>query len=291
MTDLFKVHEIGRDIWEIVDIADCHCYLVRGSRRAVLVDSCLGVGNLRACVQELAGGLPVTVLLTHRHYDHVAGSYLFGDVHLPEGEGAHPEIAEEQNQLRLKIFDEECRIDNGTLRAMRDGGRPDFQKVAEGDIFNLGGVTIEAVSLPGHTDHSMGYLVRERRLLLSGDAVTPIMCLFFQESLSIAAWKNTLRKMERLDFDAFRTGHHSHAFSKEDIASFELLADYAFGATDWMEWMHSFLPGCTGSLYVSPGSTITDVDSPHFRALIGPYRPRPKKHRLHRRHGADQEDE
>ncbi|RRF98823.1 MAG: hypothetical protein DUD39_07655 [Coriobacteriaceae bacterium] len=117
------------------------------------------------------------------------------------------------------------------------------------------------------------------------------MCLFFQESLSIEAWKNTLRKMERLDFDAFRTGHHSHAFLKEDIASSKRLADYALGATDWMEWMHSFLPGCTGSLYVSPGSTITDVDSPHFRALIGPYRPRPKKHRLHRRHGADQEDE
>lgn len=291
MADLFRMHEIERDIWEIVDVADCHCYLARGSKRAVLIDSCLGVGDLRSCVQELAGDLPVTVLLTHRHYDHVAGSYLYDDVHLPEGEGEHPEMAEEQNALRVKILAEKGRIDAGTHCAMRNGRRPDFQPVREGDIFDLGGIAIEAVSLPGHTDHSMGYLVRQRKLLLSGDAVTPIMCLFFPESLLIADWKNTLRKMERLDFDTFRTGHHSHAFSKEDIAGFERLADYALGATDWMEWMHSFLPGYTGSLYVSPGSTITDVDSPHFRALIGPYRPRPKKHRLHRRHGADQEDE
>ncbi len=286
MTGLFSVHEIGQSVWEIVDIADCHCYVVRGSRRAVLVDSCLGVGNLRTCVQGLAGSLPVTVLLTHRHYDHVAGSYLFDDMHLPEGEEAHPEIAEEQNAMRLKILEDEGRIDAGTLCAMRDGKRPCFQTVSEGDVFDLGGITIEAVSLPGHTDHSMGYLVREWKLLLSGDAVTPIMCLFFPESLSIAEWKKTLKKMEGLDFDTFRTGHHSHAFSKADLAGFERLADYALGATDWMEWMHSFIPGYTGSLYVPPESDITAVDSPSFRALIGPYKPRPKKHRRHRRHEA-----
>ncbi len=289
MTGLFRVHEIGQSVWEIVDIADCHCYLVRGSRRAVLVDSCLGVGNLRTCVQEVAGSLPVTVLLTHRHYDHVAGSYLFDDVHMPEGEGVHPEIAEGQNALRLKILEGEDRIDSETVCAMSDGKRPWFQTVREGDVFDLGGITIEAVSLPGHTDHSMGYLVRERRLLLSGDAVTPIMCLFFPESLPIAEWKETLAKMEELDFDIFRTGHHSHSFTKADIAGFEHLADYALSATNWMEWMHSFLPDCTGSLYVPPESDITDVDSPYFRALIGPYRPRPKKHRRHRRHSAGEE--
>lgn len=288
MADLFTVYEIERDIWEIVDIAGCHCYLVRGERRAVLVDSCLGVGDLRACVHGLADDLPVTVLLTHRHYDHVAGSYLFDDVHLPEGEGTHPEIAEEQNALRLKMLEDARQIDAETTCAMRDGRRPDFQTVREGDVFDLGGIAIEAVSLPGHTDHSMGYLVREQKLLLSGDAVTPIMCLFFPESLLIADWKKTLGKMKGLDFDTFRTGHHSHAFAKADLAGFEHLADYALGATDWIEWMHSFIPGYTGALYVPPETDITDVDSTSFRGLIGPYKPRPRKHHRNRRERTNQ---
>jgi glyoxylase-like metal-dependent hydrolase (beta-lactamase superfamily II) len=91
----------------------------------------------------------------------------------------------------------------------------------------LGGVTIEGYFLPGHTDHSMGYLLRERRLLLAGDAVTPCMCLFFPENLPIADWRQTLDKMGEMPFDTFRIGHYSHEFSKDDLRGFIVAADYA----------------------------------------------------------------
>lgn len=44
-------------------------YLVIGRQRAILIDAGLGVGHLRAFVENLTS-LPLTVLLTHGHIDH-----------------------------------------------------------------------------------------------------------------------------------------------------------------------------------------------------------------------------
>jgi len=70
-----------------VDVLGNHAYLVEGERAALLVDSCGGFGDLRACVQGITS-LPVTVALTHGHYDHLAGSYWFDEVRIAPVEAA-----------------------------------------------------------------------------------------------------------------------------------------------------------------------------------------------------------
>lgn len=285
MDKIFTVTDLGDGLWEIADCVGCRCYLVRGRDRVALVDSCVGVGDLRPVVHELAGGLPVTVLLTHRHHDHIAGSYLFDDVRIPREEDVDIALGEEQNEHAVRIYVEQGRAPEGAFSAMREGTRPSFTYFEEGDVLDLGGVTIEGVFLPGHTDHSMGYLVRERRLLLSGDAVTPCMCLFFPESLPIATWRQTLEKMQGLPFDTFRIGHYSHEFRKSDLDGFLAAADYALRGARGLSWMYTYIEGLKGSLYISPDTPTDDADSPDFRAVIGPYVPR--EHKRRRRHGAD----
>ena len=124
----------------------------------------------------------------------------------------------------------------------------------------------------------MGYLLRERRLLLSGDAVTPCMCLFFPESLSIATWREMLVKMQGIPFDTFRIGHYSHEFTKGDLEGFLSAADYALSGVRGLSWMYTYIDGLKGSLYISPKTPTDDADSPDFRAVIGPYVPRERKH-------------
>lgn len=270
--------QISEHVWQLSDADDCRCYVVCGNRDALLVDTMGGLGNVRVAVAEVTA-LPVTVALTHRHYDHVCGAYAFGHVLMSAADDGHWEFEEGCcHEARPKIA-RHLGLGEGELPPVTPELRPQVDHIADGDSFDLGGAHVDVVGLPGHTVGSLGYVVREDRVLLSGDAVTPIMCLFFEESLPIAGYRATLARMGELPFDEFWTGHHGVGFRREDLASFELAAAFAESRPYGMEWVHGYLPRFTGSLYVAPEQDLTNADSPEFRALIGPYVPRPRRHR------------
>ncbi|MBR3158839.1 MAG: MBL fold metallo-hydrolase [Atopobiaceae bacterium] len=272
----FKVVRIEQGIYQITDVLDNRAYIVAGEQSAVLIDTCGGYGDLRAFVQGILS-LPLTVLLTHSHYDHIGGAYFYDEVRMSPLEGDRWNEEAQNARTTYPQLLENGTFDETTPWALRDGRRPRVLEVGEGDVFDLGGTTVEAIALPGHTPGSMGYLVRERRVLLSGDAVTPIMCLFFKESLGIGTYRQTLAKMAELPFDRFYTGHHDVSFPRTSLPSFDACAEYALtdrGST----WRHTLLPDFMGTIHFAPCDT-TDVDGPKFRALIGPYVPRPPRKR------------
>lgn len=271
MRETYRVRQIEPDIWQISDVLDDRAYVVVGESSAVLVDTTIGYGDLAEVVRGITT-LPLTVLLTHNHYDHTGGVGWFEEACISRLEMPFLQ-REEQRAMRVH----EHMLKHGDAQpdvafAARDGGKPRYRAIGEGDRLDLGGLTVEAVLLPGHTPGSMGYLVRERRVLLSGDAVTPIMCLFFEENQGIQTYRATIAKMSTLDFECFYTGHHDVGFAKETLASFDACAEYALTARG-VPWRHTILPEFVGTVYLAPCNT-TDADSPEFRALIGPYVPR-----------------
>ncbi len=54
-------------------------YLVVGNARAVLLDTGMGIGDIRAEVERLTT-LPIVVVNSHSHYDHIGGNYQFAEV-------------------------------------------------------------------------------------------------------------------------------------------------------------------------------------------------------------------
>lgn len=274
MDNAYRAREVEPGIWQIRDVLDDRAYLVVGERAAALVDTCAGYGDVSAVVRGMVD-LPLTVLLTHSHYDHVGGAYFFDEVGIAaqdDGEwDAERALALEAYPKLVKRGEFVADVPFGP----RDGCAPRVSHVSEGDVLDLGGLTIEAVALPGHTPGSMGYLVRERRVLLSGDAVTPVMCLFFERSLGIDAYRTTLAKMSELPFDSFYTGHHDVPFAREELASFDACAEFA-KADRGITWRHMLISEFEGTIHLAPCKT-DDVDSPDFRALIGPYVPRPRR--------------
>jgi glyoxylase-like metal-dependent hydrolase (beta-lactamase superfamily II) len=272
----YGVREVAQDVWQITDALDDRAYLVVGKCEALLVDTCIGYGDIRSQVRSITD-LPVRVALTHAHYDHMGGAYLMGEVWISAAEDGRWEYEE---GLAARVYAQHLAsgvFEDGTVLGFRDGVRPLSHHVSDGDAFDLGGMVVEAVALPGHTPGSTGYLVRERRVLLSGDAVTPIMCLFFPNSLSVPSYRETLEKMSALPFDRFYTGHHDVGFAKGELASFDDTAAYAEGHRG-IPWQHALLEEYVGTAYLPPCGTI-DADSPDFRALIGPYVKRERRRR------------
>ncbi|MCR5070337.1 MAG: MBL fold metallo-hydrolase [Bacteroidales bacterium] len=131
-------------------------YLFVGKNEALLLDLSNPITwadnaaeSLRDIVWERAGGIPLTVTFTHNHGDHTGMLPAF--VNDPGVQFALPEtdfarLADRFPEERTRFFD-------------------------EGDVFDLGGLKLEAIGVPGHTDGSMVYLLQGRDLLFSGDAV------------------------------------------------------------------------------------------------------------------------
>lgn len=209
------------NLWQFQNSVGNCATLVIGREKALLFDTMTGLGDLLGAVRELTD-LPLIVVNSHGHFDHVGGNWQFDEVYLNRQDwylmerNAHfwPEI--QKNQAR------------DLSHAWESFHRPEMLRdLEEGDCFDLGGVTLEAVALPGHTPGSMGLLLPSERLLLAGDAISPEMCLFFPESLGLDAYLDTLRKIMDLHLDGFVQGHFSRIFPKQVLPKLEECAHMA----------------------------------------------------------------
>ena len=186
-------------------------YLVKGTERAALIDAGCGFGSLKAEVDR-HNELPLMVLLTHGHQDHAMGAVEFDEVWL------NPE----EKEVFLRHTDGPYRLLG--LAISRDAKLvtpedmlppPDydsFRPVRAGDVFDLGGVTLEAFACPGHSRGHLVYLDREHRILFSGDAVSRASFLLGKEAVSVEEYRdNLIRLRDQLDgkVDRILEGHGS----------------------------------------------------------------------------------
>ena len=76
-------------------------YLIIGTERALLIDTGIGIGNIRSVVETMTH-LPYDVVNTHHHYDHVGGNGRFSMVYAHKK--AIPVIQEQNNLQSRKEF-------------------------------------------------------------------------------------------------------------------------------------------------------------------------------------------
>jgi len=177
--DWFRVHAVGPGVFAISEprqYEGVNSFLVVGSKRALLFDSGLGVASIAGVVRKLTA-LPVTVLNSHTHFDHVGGNREFDDVRnldVPYSRAsARGEISES-----LRAYARETLTENrvcGPLPAgvtSRAYSIPAWRIAAhirDGERLDLGDRTLEIVRTPGHTPDSLCLLDSANGLLFTGD--------------------------------------------------------------------------------------------------------------------------
>ena len=210
---------ISDRVLQIGDSVGNACTLLLGDEKALLFDAMTGSCDLKEYVESLTD-LPLTVVISHGHFDHVCGAWQFGSAFMNALESAT------YTECRRILKDIERNTGIPLPEKLMSGAfRLDFQDVQEGDVFDLGGRRAEAVLLPGHTPGSIGLLVREEKLLLTGDAVSPQMCLFLPESLPVRVLFRTLDKVERLPAERILGSHFMKTFPMTHISVFRKCAE------------------------------------------------------------------
>lgn len=197
-----NIIKLRPNVYLIDDAGDSTCYLITGSEKALLVDTANGYEDLHAIVRTLTE-LPVIVVNTHGHGDHIFGNVYFDEAWL------HPS----DNALYDMFF--------GYAREdlEKRGLKPCPLKALEiGQIFDLGGVQLEVVDLKGHTAGSVGLLDKAGRILYTGDGLNTHIWMQLDHSLPIATLLETflaLKEKHGGDFDYVAHGHTKVLRDKE----------------------------------------------------------------------------
>ena len=219
----YGIQEIYPWLYSIYDPLNVYCYVIVGDERALLYDTGYGIGDLPGAVKSVTDK-PFDVVLGHGHHDHANGAFLFGEVWLGEGdfELCRANAAPRVRRIALKRMAEWEVAPPEGFDPEGYAGLPagNVKPLLPGHIFELGGLTAEAVAMEGHTAGSMGLLIREPGVLLCGDAANQGVWMFLPESLSVGAYIAMLERTAKLPFDTFFAGHQNDGKPKSDMQKY-----------------------------------------------------------------------
>lgn len=195
----FETETVGLHTHRIIERTGVCCYLIQGEEAAALIDTGAGIGNLAETVRKLTD-LPVHVLLTHGHMDHAGGTGSFQDVSLhPADWDMLPDAVTAESRW---AFIRSCKPHDGLAFQTEDMVQPfdgSVHPVSDGEIWDLGGIHLQAHHIPGHTKGSVAYLAIEDRILFMGDGAGIAVFLFQDQfSTTVRQYRETVQKLMAL---------------------------------------------------------------------------------------------
>ena len=197
------IKEMGPGIYLMDEAHEATGYLVIGKERACVIDTMNGCSDLYRAVREITDK-PVTVVNTHGHPDHIFGNVYF------DGAFLHP--ADLPLALSFADAPEFLRICEAQHLRM-----PPFREIREGDVLDLGGRHLAVYELPGHTPGGILLLLREDRILFTGDSVNHHLWMQLDGCAPLDVYVRSLDRVMFLEREADRI-LHGHARDFDDIS-------------------------------------------------------------------------
>jgi glyoxylase-like metal-dependent hydrolase (beta-lactamase superfamily II) len=185
----FEIYKVSEGVFAVLEpghTEEAISYLILGSEGAVLLDTGMGIADLKAEVERLTD-LPPVVVVSHGHYDHVGDNHRFDEVWAFDNDIDVARI--EQGRSR-----EECTryMAPGHYLVLPAGFDPAAYEIRPSrvtrrlqhlEVIDLGGRTLTVHHTPGHTGGSICLLDSRNNLLFTGDTFyTGMMFAHFEDS-------------------------------------------------------------------------------------------------------------
>lgn len=227
MEKYYNIIKINEFIYQISDPLGVLATLVIGEKKALLFDTTYGFGDLKKTISNLTDK-PLIVINSHGHMDHTGGNYQFSEIFISKDDFL---LFEKHNSpgYRTRNFERLEKHFNYNLGINKDDyihkTFTNFIFVKEHDIFDLGGIVLEVIFIPGHTTGSIALFIKNHKIMLVGDGAVEFTWVFLDESTKISEYINSLKKILLYDFELFLTGHGAGFRSKEKMKRFLKIAE------------------------------------------------------------------
>lgn len=142
-----------------VGMLQTNCYVIydKEIRQAVIVDPGDNADFIEECISKMEGVTVAAVLLTHCHSDHFKG------------------LTDIKNKYKVPVYVHEAdahrlKYQGGFLEASYEL-QPDDVMLHDGDHLSIGGMEIDVLHTPGHTEGGVCYYFKDNGILVSGDTL------------------------------------------------------------------------------------------------------------------------
>ncbi|MBO4339643.1 MAG: MBL fold metallo-hydrolase [Clostridia bacterium] len=184
------VNKICDGVFLLDEFGGTNCYLVVGSERALLIDCGTGFADLKGTVESIID-LPLTVIATHGHCDHIGGAGAFPEIYIHKDDTAFINRIQFTVPVR-KIFSMgvgDARRQGVKVSDVKKGEyKTKFIPIDESFSLDLGGKQIKIKHTPGHSKGSIAVIDETDKIIFSGDNVCDALWLFLPGGLSVEEW-------------------------------------------------------------------------------------------------------
>ena len=190
-----------------------YCYLIVGKDYALLIDSIIGLGNVKKFCETLTDK-KINLVNTHAHSDHIGGNFFFDCCYM------HPRdmalAAQSYGYKKEQLYEMALQSSPAEYRdrIVLDDNFADWDPIKTlpvygGDAFDLGDRIIEVVEAGGHTAGSIVLIDHKTRIAYSGDACNGSTLVEFDHSLPIIDYMESLLRLKKHqgEFDMMYGGH------------------------------------------------------------------------------------
>ncbi len=245
----YKINQVNEHSYRFSDKMGVYFDLFVGESKALLFDTGYGFGNIRNAVGQITDR-PLIVVNSHGHLDHTCGNFQFANcriyMHRSEKEIYKMHNSPDMRTKAVKYAKMLQEAKDRHKHAIPDGfdselyikaEAPECAEIDEGFVFDLGGVQMEAYVFGGHTKGGIGLYDRTAKNLYAGDAISPFVWLFLNESDSLPHYITVLKKAEDIDFSYLYMSHALLPAKKKAL-------DYYMDAAEYLDYAggYDFVP-------------------------------------------------
>jgi glyoxylase-like metal-dependent hydrolase (beta-lactamase superfamily II) len=182
----------------------CNGLYLKGKETRVLIDAGMGKRRISACMEQ---GVDL-LILSHCHYDHRSTIKLIPDIPVWCHEKEVPYI-----ESRERYFEGMGLARSGIDMEELQRGRP-FPNIPirkelhDGEILEMGGLTLEFIHAPGHTPGHLAFNVDRGAVLFTSDvALTPFGPFYGNDFGDIDDFIATIRRLSSMKTQQVITSH------------------------------------------------------------------------------------
>jgi glyoxylase-like metal-dependent hydrolase (beta-lactamase superfamily II) len=199
----FEVYRPAANVFAIYEphqAEEVISYLIVGKNKALLFDTGMGISDIKKVTAELSK-LPIVVLNSHTHDDHVGGNWQFETIYGMDTDFTRKNAQGSREDAQAEITpDQICGTLPKGFDAKAYATRP-WKITAyehDGDRIDLGGRTLEIIATPGHTPDAISLFDRANGLLFTGDTYYPAPIWLFRPETDLKAYAASISRLNAL---------------------------------------------------------------------------------------------